>query len=66
MNLLDELGNDLAFAFLVEKRHKEKIDSKEVAMLIEKIKDVLKPVSVNEKSVKPIVSKDNQIRAVSF
>ncbi|HQU81523.1 MAG TPA: hypothetical protein PKY59_00265 [Pyrinomonadaceae bacterium] len=45
MNLLDELGNDLAFAFLVEKRHVEKIDSKEVVVLIKRIKDVLKPIS---------------------
>lgn len=52
MNLLDELGNDLAFAFLVEKKHREKIDSKEVVVLIERIKDVLKPISLNEKTLK--------------
>lgn len=45
MNLIDDLGNDLAFAFLVEKKHVEKIDSKEVVILIKRIKDVLKPIS---------------------
>lgn len=49
MNLLDDLGNDLAFAFLIEKRHNEKIDSKEVRVFIKRIQDVLKPISTHEK-----------------
>lgn len=46
MNLLNELGTDLAFAFLVEKKHTEKIDSKDVRALIAKVRKVLQPVSI--------------------
>ncbi len=49
MNLASELENDLALAFLVEKKHSEKIDSKEVLVLLNKIREVLKPLSTDEK-----------------
>ena len=45
MDLINELGNDLALAVLVEKKHKEKLDSKEILSLIGKIREVLEPVS---------------------
>lgn len=48
MDLLDDLGNDLALAFLVEKKHTKKIDSKGALALIGRIKDVLRPVSLEE------------------
>jgi len=63
MNLLDDLGNDLAFAFLVEKRHNEKIDSKEVRVFISKIQDVLKPIAIHEKPLKNILLRE---KSVSF
>ncbi len=47
MNLLNELGNDLALAFLVEKKHTAKIGAKEAMALIAKVKRVLQPVSVD-------------------
>ena len=46
MDLLNELGTDLALAFLVEKRHTAKIDAKEAWALIAKVKRVLQPVSL--------------------
>jgi hypothetical protein len=46
MDLLNELGADLALAFLVEKKHTEKIDSKDVRVLIAKVRKVLQPVSI--------------------
>ncbi len=49
MNLATELENDLALAFLVEKKHSEKIDSKEVLVLLNKVREVLKPLSADEK-----------------
>ncbi len=49
MNLATELENDLALAFLVDKKHSEKIDSKEVLVLINKVREVLKPLSADEK-----------------
>jgi hypothetical protein len=45
MNLLNELENDLALAFLVEKKHMEKIDSRDARALIAKVKNVLYTVS---------------------
>jgi hypothetical protein len=45
MNLLNELENDLALAFLVEKKHTEKIDSRDARALIAKVKNVLHTVS---------------------
>ena len=41
MNLLNELGNELALAFLVEKKHAEKIHPENAAALINKVKEVL-------------------------
>lgn len=45
MELLNELGNDLALAFLVEKKHKSKIDSRSALALIGRVREVLKPIS---------------------
>ena len=42
MDLIDDLGNDLALAFLVEKKHRQKIDSKDVLALIGRIKAALR------------------------
>jgi len=50
MNLVNELGNDLALAFLVEKKHAEKLDSKEILALIDNIKRVLQPISLEKKT----------------
>lgn len=49
MGLVNELENDLALAFLVEKKHSEKIESKEVIVLLNKVREVLKPLSAEEK-----------------
>ncbi len=51
MEILNELGNDLAFAFLAMKNHGSKIDSKSALALIERVKKVLQPVSNEENSV---------------
>ncbi len=49
MNLINDLENDLAHAFLVEKKHQEKIDSREAQKLIAKIKKSLLPVTSKER-----------------
>ena len=49
MDLVNELENDLALAFLVEKIHSERIDSKEVLLLLDKVREVLEPLSTDEK-----------------
>jgi len=49
MDLLNELGTDLALAFLVEKKHTGKIDSKDVRALIARVRKVLQPISLEPK-----------------
>ncbi len=41
MDLIDDIGNDLALAFLVEKRHRQNLTSQDVLALISRIKAVL-------------------------
>ncbi len=45
MNILTELGTDLAFAFLVEKMYGQRIDPAEAVALISQVQSVLEPVS---------------------
>lgn len=48
MDLVNDLGNDLVQAMLVQKKHSKKIDSKEILPLISKIKEVLEPISLKD------------------
>lgn len=50
MELLNELSNELALTFLVEKKFREKIESSDVPSLIGRIKDILQPISIEENS----------------
>ena len=51
MNLVNELENDLVWAFLIEKQHSEKIDSKEVVALVDRVREVLQPLSTEEEQL---------------
>ena len=48
MNLVNELSSELVLAFLVEKKHAEKIDNNDVLALIGRVKEVLKPLSAEK------------------
>ena len=50
MNLIDELGSELALAVLVEKKHAEKIKSGEVLPLISRVKDALQMIPTHEET----------------
>jgi hypothetical protein len=52
MNLVDDLGNDLAIAFLVEKKYSKKMNPDESKALIGRIKEALygHPSTENEKN----------------
>ena len=41
MELINDLGTDLAVAFLVEKRYQQKLDVEEARELISRIRDLL-------------------------
>jgi len=45
MQLVNDLENDLAFAMLVEKERLERVESKDVLPLIDRIREVLEPIS---------------------
>ncbi len=57
MDLLNDLGNDVALSILVKKTHFEKLDSKEILPLITRIREVLEPISSRNHS-HPIESLD--------
>lgn len=66
MELLNDLGNDLALAFLVEKKHNKKIDSKTALALIERVKEVLRSVSHEEKSFPTNTAAEKAEKSVVF
>jgi hypothetical protein len=45
MNLVNELGSDIALAFLFERRYREKLEGNEVVDLISRVRFVLEPTS---------------------
>lgn len=46
MDLVNELSGELALAFLVEKKHREKLTTNDALALIDKIKNALKPLAI--------------------
>ncbi len=54
MDLVNELSSELALAFLVEKKHAEKLNTNDVLALIGRVKEVLLPLSA-EKSVDTLI-----------
>lgn len=65
MNLINDLGDEVAFAVLVEKRHLEKIDSGDVLPLISRIKEVLQAVSAEEEIREENPTPERSIKAAS-
>ena len=51
MNLVNDLENDIALAFLVDKKYAEKIDSKDVLVLMDKVREILQPLSIEEENI---------------
>lgn len=48
MNLINDLGSELAFAVLIEKKHRERLHSSDVLPLIGRITEVLQPITARE------------------
>ncbi|HKP71162.1 MAG TPA: hypothetical protein VJV05_17880 [Pyrinomonadaceae bacterium] len=48
MELINDLGTDLAVAFLVERRYQQKLDSEEARALISRVKDLLESSEATE------------------
>ena len=49
MNLINDLDTEIAFAVLIEKRHNEKIETKEIPSLIGRLNKALEEVSEKDK-----------------
>lgn len=65
MDLIDDLGNDLALAFLVEKRHINQINSNDVLALIGRIKSALRLVSNKDIVLTEAFDFDSAARRIS-
>lgn len=64
MDLISDLGNDLAVAFLVEKSYIQKIESKEVPALMARIRAALQPfINSDTKELEPIIGDTNSLKA---
>lgn len=59
MNLINELDTEIAFAVLIEKKHNEKIETKEIPSLIGRLNEALEKVSEKEKEIGENFSSDN-------
>jgi len=59
MELINDLGTDLAVAFLVEKRYQQKLDVEEARELISRIRDLLESAE-NVMSRHPLDEKLNR------
>lgn len=55
MNLVNELENDLALAFFVDKIHAEKIDSTEFVALLDRLREILEPEISDEDQLTAVV-----------
>ena len=51
MNLINDLDTEIAFAVLIEKRHNEKIETKEIPSLIGRLNKALEEVSGRDKEI---------------
>ncbi len=65
MNLINDLGTEIAFAFLVEKRHNEKINSKDVLPLIGRLNEALEQISAREELAEQILLENNIVQAAA-
>lgn len=65
MELLNELGNDLAIAILIEKRHSETIPAADILDLISRVKTLLEPIVLRQCQLSPPVATDAYISFLS-
>lgn len=65
MNILTDLGTDLAFASLVEKIYAQRIDPAEAVVLISQVQSVLEPVSRHQgdKPPQPFIERPTSVTA---
>jgi len=65
MDLINDLKNDLALAFLVERQHLQKIDTREALNLIGRVQAVLQPISSRDRHNSDTPPPEHASRTVS-
>lgn len=65
MDLVNELSSELALAFLVEKKHAEKLDTNDVLALIGRVKEVLIPLSADKSADTVVLSSAISAKTIS-
>lgn len=66
MNLIHDLGSELALAVLVNKKHQEKIGSKDILPLIGKLENALKDTAArNELDPNTVLIPEKAIRVAA-
>lgn len=58
MELLNELGNDIAIAILIEKRNAQALESHEISDLIGRVKTLLEPIVLRQCAVSAVPATD--------
>lgn len=51
MNLINDLDTEIAFAVLIEQKHKEKIETKEIPSLLVRLNKALENISEKDKEI---------------
>ena len=65
MNLVNELSSELVLAFLVEKKHAEKLDNNDALALIGRVKEILIPLSAEQSADTLSLSSATNAKTVS-
>lgn len=65
MDLIDDLGTDLALAFLVERKYRQKIDSEDIPPLIRRVRAALLSVAQRQNLKSDNATGAEKNRAVS-
>jgi hypothetical protein len=63
MDLISDLETDLAFAFLVEKRHKQEIDAAGALALIGRVKTLLESIAADSPAPAKVKEPDQSAAA---
>jgi hypothetical protein len=61
MNLINDLDTEIAFAVLVDKKHNEKIESKDILSLIGRLNKALEEISEENEDNNEYILNDNRL-----
>ena len=65
MSLVNDLETEIAFAFLVEKSHNEKLSSKDVLPLIGRLNEALSKISTESEAVEQVLQENSSVKSAA-